>query len=380
METMIDTDTKFAPAYRSPREAVESDFREFINDSSTAYLNYFPMPLMILNVNRQVVFFNQAFVDSVGESEDTASLGKRLGEILRCMCRDKESGGCGTSEHCSKCGALLAVLESIRTNSSISRDCQLLQDLNGEKNALDIRVQSAPFEFKGVTYYVVTLLDIADEKRREVMERVFFHDILNTAGSAQSLVRVLCTEGGHDLTEPLELLDRALYGLVEEIQTHKELRMAESGKYPVSPITVQSLEMVEMLAKEFSTHIVAEEKNIEVASGAENYPIKSDYALLRRVLINMLKNALEATPLGGAVRFGCRLIGSKLVFEVQNETVMEKSVQFQVFKRSFSTKGIGRGLGTYSIKMLTENYLNGIAEFESNEEVGTVFRVSFDPV
>ena len=47
----------------------------------------------------------------------------------------------------------------------------------------------------------------------------------------------------------------------------------------------------------------------------------------------------------------------------------------QIFKRSFSTKGKGRGLGTYSVRLLAENYLKGKAGFISNEKEGTIFFV-----
>jgi len=47
-----------------------------------------------------------------------------------------------------------------------------------------------------------------------------------------------------------------------------------------------------------------------------------------------------------------------------------------VFQRSFSTKGKGRGLGTYSIKLLTERYLKGTASFTSTETDGTTFQIS----
>lgn len=369
------SDTRFASAGRSPREAIEYDFKELSGDQSTMYFNYFPLPLLILNDNRQAVFFNRAFVELVGEGNELGTLGKRPGEFMNCMYSDREPEGCGTGSHCSQCGALLAVQESISEHKKSTRDTQLLQEIGGEINAMDIRVESTPFEFKGTTYYVVTLMDIGNEKRREVMERVFFHDILNTAGSAHSLVRVLCAEGGHDLDEPLGLLDTALFGLVEEIQTHKEFRLAEQGEYKVFPVTIQSREMVETIAGEFGAHIVAERKTIEVLPDSENMALQSDYALLRRVLINMLKNALEATPLNGIVRIGCWSEGEEVVFEVRNEGVIPPSVQLQLFKRSFSTKGVGRGLGTYSIRMLTENYLAGTVEFESDEDRGTVFRV-----
>ncbi len=44
-----------------------------------------------------------------------------------------------------------------------------------------------------------------------------------------------------------------------------------------------------------------------------------------------------------------------------------------MFQRSFTTKGEGRGLGTYSMKLLSERYLNGRVEFTSSPEHGTTF-------
>ncbi len=64
-------------------------------------------------------------------------------------------------------------------------------------------------------------------------------------------------------------------------------------------------------------------------------------------------------------------------FEVHNPAYMPRDIQLQVFQRSFSTKGEGRGLGTYSIKLLTERYLCGTVSFKSSPEEGTVFRVEY---
>ena len=52
---------------------------------------------------------------------------------------------------------------------------------------------------------------------------------------------------------------------------------------------------------------------------------------------------------------------------------MPKDVKLQIFQRSFSTKGIGRGIGTYSMKLITEQYLKGTISFVSNGAVGTTF-------
>ena len=89
----------------------------------------------------------------------------------------------------------------------------------------------------------------------------------------------------------------------------------------------------------------------------------------------MLKNALEATRAGGTVCTGIKNDGDKIIFWVKNNQVIPQDVQRQLFQRSFTTKGTGRGLGTYSIRLLTENYLEGKARFLSNESEGTLFSI-----
>jgi sensor histidine kinase regulating citrate/malate metabolism len=52
-----------------------------------------------------------------------------------------------------------------------------------------------------------------------------------------------------------------------------------------------------------------------------------------------------------------------------------EDVRLQIFQRSFSTKGSGRGLGTYSMKLFGENYLHGRVYFRTNEKQGTTFTI-----
>jgi sensor histidine kinase regulating citrate/malate metabolism len=48
----------------------------------------------------------------------------------------------------------------------------------------------------------------------------------------------------------------------------------------------------------------------------------------------------------------------------------------QVFRRSYCTKStVGRGIGTYSAKLIMERYLGGSLTFTSSEEEGTTFAV-----
>jgi signal transduction histidine kinase len=104
--------------------------------------------------------------------------------------------------------------------------------------------------------------------------------------------------------------------------------------------------------------------------------VTTDKVLLKRVLGNLGKNGLEASEEGQEVSLGFRNFGAA-EFHVHNDAVMPEMIRLQVFRRSFSTKSpLGRGIGTYSAKLITERYLGGSLSFSSSEEQGTTFAVT----
>jgi len=98
--------------------------------------------------------------------------------------------------------------------------------------------------------------------------------------------------------------------------------------------------------------------------------------LLRRVLSNLIKNALEASVRGQEVRIACARKDDRIVFSVSNPTVIPESVLSHLFVRSFSTKAPGRGLGTSAARLFTEDFLRGTIRAESRPGEGTTFTVS----
>jgi sensor histidine kinase regulating citrate/malate metabolism len=54
---------------------------------------------------------------------------------------------------------------------------------------------------------------------------------------------------------------------------------------------------------------------------------------------------------------------------------MPDHVKSRIFQRSFSTKGQGRGIGIYSMRLITEQYLHGSVSFTSEKGAGTEFVV-----
>ncbi|MFA6316275.1 MAG: ATP-binding protein, partial [Elusimicrobiota bacterium] len=162
--------------------------------------------------------------------------------------------------------------------------------------------------------------------------------------------------------------------LIEEIQAQRELSVAERGELATKSADVGSLPFLSDLAGLYENHDVAKGKSIRIDEAAASLVLHTDRSLLARVVGNMLKNGLEASKPGETVTLGCAREGDDAVFRVHSPAAMPEKVQLQVFQRSFSTKGgSGRGLGTFSMKLLGEGYLKGKVWFESSKDKGTTF-------
>ncbi len=366
--------TCFAPAERADFQEIERQFNILSGHELPVVLNAIPIIAMVLNRCRQVVFGNRKFVDVLGVSDIREALGKRPGEAFRCVHASKAPGGCGTGEFCAHCGAVRSILLGLAGRENV-QECNINRDSEGRVEALDLRVSSAPFCLDSEDFVIFSITDISHEKRRRTLERLFFHDTLNTVGGIQGLMEFLSEEVHEDLRADARLIHRAMVQLTDEITYQKQLLAAETNELETNLVAISARDILEVVEATFQSGEQARGKRIEVRDRDQSVLFYSDPVLLRRVLGNMLKNALEATDPGGTVRLGCEADAQTVTFWVQNDTVIPRSVQLRIFNRSFSTKGLGRGLGTYSIKLLTERYLGGSVSFESSAPGGTVFRV-----
>jgi signal transduction histidine kinase len=331
----------------------------------------------VIDKNRQVVYSNNEFIKAFGFESVEDLLGKRPGEAISCLHATELASGCGTSKACAVCGAVNALLESQKTGEKVIKEASIATRKNGQNISYVLRVISTPLNLAGEQYYLLTMEDISDEKRRATLERIFFHDVLNMAGSLNGLLSVL--KDGTDPEEVRNLIrisEETSRNLVEEIMTQRQMRSAEAGDLEIKIEKLNTLDVLNSAVNKMKYHDSANGKAIVLDENAAKKDFDSDRILLQRILINLMKNALEATPGGGTIYAGCRNEGQAVAFWVKNSTVMPAEVQLQVFQRAFTTKGRGRGTGTYSVKLLTENYLKGSVSFISNETDGTVFTVT----
>lgn len=352
-----------------------------------AALTALSVPVMIVNDYRQIVYANQAAADLVGVEDRRDLIGARPGEALGCAYAEVGEGGCGTSPFCHYCGAARAIVESSEEQVVLDEELRIVRGTTESPPALDLRITSRAFSAEGHAFTVLTMIDISHEKRRQALERIFFHDILNTVQKLRIAVDLIDEVEGEEKAQLLQVTQKAVQRLTQEIQAQRDLTDMESRELILRPRAVRSLDLMQELVESYLDRNLAHDHLLWVSPESEDVTFVTDPVKMRRVLDNLIRNALEADDPGSTVTVGCRSLSSGTVlspadaemieFWVHNHAVMPESVQRQVFQRSFTTKGRGRGLGTYSVKLLTERYLEGEVSFTSHPGEGTIFRVRY---
>ena len=252
----------------------------------------------------------------------------------------------------------------------------MMRIVNSEEVAMDLLVACTPLMIEGEMFSLAAIADISHEKRRRALEKIFFHDVINSAGSLEGLIQMINEQAPTEIREDIDLLRAGVNQVVEEIFAQRDLVAAENDELALDLKPLNSLMVLEKALQLYANHPVAEYRELRLAADSESLDLVTDQRLLGRVLGNLIKNALEAAQRGHAVTAGCAGEGDGVRFWVHNPTVMPPGVQLQIFNRSFSTKGSGRGLGTYSVKLLTERYLKGKVGFTTSKEGGTTFFVT----
>ncbi|HAP44507.1 MAG: hypothetical protein A2087_00405 [Spirochaetes bacterium GWD1_61_31] len=341
-----------------------------------ALLDKLPYSTMVLDEHRQIIYANRRLIENVGQASLEGILGQRPGELFNCIHAKDTQWGCGTSQACTFCGAVQTVLAALTSRQETAGDCRLTLEIQGKLVSQDLRITAAPLELANQLFLVVTLADISAEKHKQRLERIFLHDLTNTASALMMLITLIKDKPTSDDQESIELLNRVSQAVLEEIQSYRDMLAAEQGTLSLKPVPLKARAMLEEVAA-YSRFFAnpSRSNTFIINSGSPEIGLVSDRILLRRVLLNLAKNALEASGPGEAINLAVRTEADAVLFSVHNAAVMPYEVQAQVFQRSYSTKGKSRGIGTYSVKLLVENYLGGKARFESSPDGGTTFFV-----
>lgn len=368
-------ETYFAPGERLGYAELENQVRRSLEDPCIQIvLQAVDGYLIILNRERQILAANQEFLDAIRVEDSNCIIGLRPGEALNCLHFSEGPNGCGTSKHCRTCGAILATLSAQSEEVPSTAECHLSMLRDGKLEARDFRVHCTPLTLHDEKLLAFVLNDISATKRREILEETFLHDMLNALGGI---------EGWSDLlnkvdpkTAANEILSLAS-ALKDGVLSQRTLLKAEKGILSVHKTKCEATQILARVEKLFELHPAAREKKIKITFPPLKVFFYSDTSLLLRVLINMIKNALEASKEGDTIRIWFEWEDRQPRFVVHNSGVIPREIQTRIFERYFSTKAArGRGIGTYSMKLFGENYLGGKVSFSTSETKGTNFSIT----
>lgn len=271
-------------------------------------------------------------------------------------------------------------------------------ELYKSNSELYLTIQATQLRVRGVDVKLVTLQNIQSELQKQELEawqnltRVLRHEIMNSITPISSLTStlrgvldhemekkenhyVLKEEGAEDLREGLSTIENRSRGLIKFIDAYREYTSLPQPKIA----TVRLKEMLDRVAQLMKTELRKTNIDFHVECNSEYLTIQADAEMIEQVIINLLKNAIEA--LGETPNPRLELIGeyddnAVKIEIVDNGSGIIKEALDHIFVPFYTTKKKGSGIGLSLSRQIMQMH-NGSIMVESEPDVKTVFSLRF---
>jgi PAS domain S-box-containing protein len=199
---------------------------------------------------------------------------------------------------------------------------------------------------------------------------------------------------GHDIRNPLQAITSDLYLIKAELNeipqcrqlqgVQESLATIEDNIFYINKIVSDLQDYTRPLSPVYHevnintllSSVVGNNfpKNIETTvSVQENLVVKTDAAYLKRILSNLVNNAVQAMPNGGKLDIQAAQKENTLLISIKDTGVgIPDEVRDKIFTPLFTTKPKGQGLGLAVVKRLVTG-LKGNVSYVSQEGRGTEF-------
>ncbi|MBC1599939.1 cell wall metabolism sensor histidine kinase WalK [Listeria seeligeri] len=322
--------------------------------------------VMLINADKQVIMTNRTMYQILGETEIT---GKPFYEVIKSF-------------------ALSQLIDATFETKKMQQKEIILYF--PREMILDASVSPILAEDGEITGIILLLHDITQIRHLENVRSEFVtnvsHELKTPVTALKGFAETLLDGAMYDeallkkfLTIIKEESDR-LHRLIMDI-----LALSRIEQNPVTE-NVGTVDVDDVIDQSVRTIFeLATEKNIQVSAPEKTIPpviIETNRDQLQQILINLLSNAINYTPVDGKVEVKLMERESEVIIEVTDNGIgiPAKDID-RVFERFYrvdkarSRHSGGTGLGLSIVKHLVEN-CGGRIEVESQEEVGSTFRVT----
>jgi two-component system sensor histidine kinase/response regulator len=165
--------------------------------------------------------------------------------------------------------------------------------------------------------------------------------------------------------------------LEDMVNTYLDISHLEQPHFQPNKTEFDFLDLARQSRK--TLHFLADEKNVEISmiynkkmlSIEDVLSFKGDRVYLQNAMDNLLKNAIEASPLDRRVKIKIKNANSHIWVAVQNWGTIPSSLRSTFFEKyTTSGKRKGMGIGTYMANLVVKAH-GGEINFESSEDKGT---------
>jgi signal transduction histidine kinase/ActR/RegA family two-component response regulator/HPt (histidine-containing phosphotransfer) domain-containing protein len=194
---------------------------------------------------------------------------------------------------------------------------------------------------------------------REEVERIARHDLKTPLASIATVPRLLRERQAipPEDDELLGTVERAALRVLSMVNLSLDLFRMEEGTYRLRAQAVDLGALVNAVSRELLAH--AQSKNLRMVLELPAQPVyaQGEELLCYSTIANLLKNALEASPEGEAVRVTLRRIddgdGVCVALDIHNAGQVPEAAHAQFFQK-YNTWGKpgGTGLGAYSARLM----------------------------
>jgi heavy metal sensor kinase len=181
--------------------------------------------------------------------------------------------------------------------------------------------------------------------------------------------------------ESLSVLHQEAERLTHIVEDLFTLTRADAGQYPLQPRDFYLDELVTECVHSARTLALAKKITLTF-DGASESPIHADESLLRRMILNLLDNAIKYTPEGGRATVACRRQGDEYILSITDTgTGIPAELQPRIFERFFradearsrsESNGGGAGLGLAISRWIAEAH-QGRLELTRSDSKGSTF-------
>ncbi|KQW31809.1 histidine kinase [Rhizobium sp. Root274] len=268
----------------------------------------------------------------------------------------------------------------VATFSDITARVEADQALKQANETLEQRVSERTAELTRVNHALAEARAAADEAN--IGKTRFFaaagHDILQPLNAARlyssSLVERL---GDSEDSALVENIDSALESVESILGAVLDISRLDTGAMKPRFSTVPLNGLLQKIETDFAP--MAREKNLKLVVMPTKFSVRSDPTLLRRLIQNLVSNAIKYTPAGRIV-VGARRQGDKVVIQVTDSGIGIPSSKFRTVFKEFArleegmrtASGLGLGL---SIVDRIARVLHHPVELASKPGKGTTFKV-----